>query len=215
MNKGVLAAVVIILLLVLGGGAFVLSQRNNNPTPTPASNITTNTQTQAETGSQKSIKDLFTLGSAQQCSFNDQAGNSGTVFVANQKMRGDFITVAPQGSVNAHMIVDSSTSYLWVDGQNTGIKMSFDATAATENLGSQANTNVDWDKKFDYDCKAWNADSNMFTLPTGVKFTDLGALTIPSASGSPSSGSSAAQCAACDSVPESARAQCRAALKCN
>lgn len=195
--------IVVVLLLLGAGGFFVLSNRSKAPADT---SLTNNTQMQAETtGGQKSLKDLFGLGTAQECTFKDETGNGGTVYVGNNKMRGNFATVSPQGTVSSHIIVDGQTTYLWMDGQNTGYKMTLDTTAAAE-TGNQAGQSMNFDQKLNYDCKGWTVNSSLFVLPTGVTFTDYNSMMVPSGEN---------KCAACDSVPASAQAQCKAALGCN
>lgn len=217
MNKTVLIALGVgaILIAILAGVLLM-----GNKTSTPQTSDTSNSQT-AETGSAlQSLKDLFSSGKSQECTFTDTAGNGGTVYVQGGKMRGDFTTVSPQGSTNAHMIVDGTTSYIWMDGQPSGFKMTFDINAATEAQTTANNQNVDLDKKVDYSCKGWTVNPSLFTLPAGVTFTDFGNLTVPApteagASGTPSTNTKAQQCAACDSAPEAYKAQCKAALGCN
>lgn len=220
MNKTVTISAVALALLALGiGGYFVLSNRTN-PTTSTDTTLTQNSQMNAQTDSTKSLKDLFALGTSQECTFSDDTGNSGVVRIQSGKMSGDFTTTTPQGNMTSHMLVDGKTTYMWSDGQTTGFKMTFDVTAAAENVTTEAKNNIDLDQKLDYNCQAWGGSAASFELPSGVTFTDFSSLTIPQpteagASGTPSSGSNSSQCSACDSVPDSAKAACKEALGCN
>lgn len=197
MNKKVIISVGVIVLLALGAGGFMLKSATTTNTTNTDSNS-------SETGAMKSLKDLLGLGSAQACSFE-----GGTVYVSNGKMRGDFTTNAAQGTMSSHMIVDGQTSYIWIDGQSTGFKMTFDAAAQQEAQESVKN-NIDINKQSNYNCKAWSADLGVFTLPKDVTFTDFSALTVPSTTGAGTFN----QCAACDAAPTSSRAACKTALGC-
>ncbi len=214
MNKKIVVAIVIVIVvLMLGVGGFLLASKTNRSSsvePTQSANVAT-------TESPKSLKELLTASSAQQCSFSGETGATQTVYISRGKMRGDFTTASAQGTMNSHMVVDGQTSYLWVDGQNTGFKMSFDA-ASQQQTQQGANNSVDVNKEVDYKCKAWAEDASLFTLPTDIKFTDFSSM-VPSASQIPSSGAPSMtkeqQCSACDAAPESARAACKAALGCS
>lgn len=217
MNKTVIIVIAVLAVLLLGGGAFVMSQRSKPESTSTTQNNTNDTSTTPSSAA-KSLVDLFNLGTAQQCSFSDGSTSSGTVYVSNQKMRGDFTYTVAQGTTNAHMIIDNGTSYIWTDGQTTGLKMKFDAATAAEDFDSKVTDNsVDINQKYDYDCKSWSIDQTKFTLPTGVQFTDLSGIfpsSLPS-SGSGTTDTKALQCAACNSLPTEAQAACKSALSCN
>lgn len=209
--------VVVLAVLLLGGGAFVMSQRSKPETTSTTQNNNETTST-TPSNAAKSLVDLFSLGTSQQCSFSDGSTSSGSVYVANQKMRGDFTYTVAQGTTNAHMIIDNGTSYIWTDGQTTGLKMKFDASTAAADFDSTVKDNsVDVNKKYDYDCSNWSLDQSKFTLPSSVQFTDLSGMfpsTAPS-SGAGTTDTKALQCAACNSLPAESQAACKTALSCN
>jgi hypothetical protein len=176
-------------------------------------------------GEQLSLKDLVAMGGSQKCtidSSNDASMSSGIVYMGSDKMRGDFTSISDGKTFNSHMIVDDSVSYVWTDEMNVGIKTSIDAMSGTAQ-NSESN-NIDVNQKANYRCESWSPDSSLFNLPSGINFTDLSAMMgqIPNTqsgdntqSGTGASTDDQAMCAACDSVPESARVQCRTALGCN
>jgi hypothetical protein len=210
MNKKIL--IVIGLLLLLGGvGAYLFASKGKSPsTATPQEQATS-----GESSAQRSLKDLLGLGTSQECLFSTE-GSNGVVYVAGGKVRGDFTTESEGQTTISHMIVDGQTSYVWMEGQQMGYKFSFDESAQVQDQdqGQTSQATVDIDQKVDYNCKSWNTDPSMFTLPAGIEFSDMSQLTAP-AGEQTSEDTKAAQCAACDSAPEDAREQCRAALGCN
>ena len=212
MNKTLVIAMVLLALLSAGGlGAFlVLSNRSQTPS--------TITQQEGSTEG-KSIKDLLTMQGSQECSFSDEAGNSGMVYTANGKMRGDFTSAGPQGSINSHMVTDAQTARLWKDGQAQGFMMNI--TGLTDSATNQQGQ-VDINKAINFDCNAWSADNSKFVIPTNIEFTDLSsfAATVSStpeagSSGTPVMDTKSLQCAACNSLPADSQAPCKAALGCN
>lgn len=170
-----------------------------------------------------SLKELLAVREPQKCTFTDStdvADTSGTVYIANGKMKGDFdaVTKTGAGTQKAYMIVDGESVYSWTSAYPQGVKTTVNATAS-EN--SSQKTGVDYDKKVDYHCEPWNPDMSVFELPANVSFMEF---TPPTSEGSQSvnaSGSASVSvppsdaCAACDSLPNAqAKQQCRVALKC-
>jgi hypothetical protein len=97
--------------------------------------------------------------------------------VSGGKSRGDFTATVNGKAMGSHMIMDGKTSYIWTDGQTQGFKMSVDAAAtATAKDQAAAQQSFDANKKLNYSCSAWSADSAMFSLPAGVQFTDMSAM---------------------------------------
>lgn len=206
MNKKlplIIGALVIIVIV-----AYLLMPKDQKTTPQSQTVVKQNTTDQIAT-QPKSLKDLLTLGKTQECSFNDGSDNQMTIFVANNKMRGNFDSKVGGQIMKSHIIVDGQTSYIWVDGQNTGYKMSVDKTVKDQ-ANNQPNQ-VDLDKQVNYSCKDWTADSSVFNLPTGINFTDLNTLIAPTGKG----GSNPTQCASCDTLQDEAKTQCKTILKCN
>jgi hypothetical protein len=175
----------------------------------------------------RSISDLLALNTPQQCTFthtSDAGESAGTVYIANGSMRGDFTINTDGESMESHMIVKENTSYLWGAGLEQGIKMPLDQIKETqENAGHDVQT-VDLDEKADYRCSSWPVNQNVFNLPSGIDFMDIGAMMesmmgdamdemIQTLPGEDLEGSDA-MCAACDSVPAEARAQCLEAFGC-
>ncbi|MCX6704265.1 MAG: hypothetical protein NTZ07_02355 [Candidatus Woesebacteria bacterium] len=199
-KKIILIAGVLILLLI---GGFFMMKKGPKTVVAPEA-------TQEQAASPSSLKDLISKGIAQSCTFSNE-GSTGTVYVSGGKVRGDFDTTVDGKVTKSHMIVDANTSYIWSDGQASGIKMTFDASATPSAEGATSPGGFDASANMNYKCGVWVTDSSMFTLPTGVKFMTFAA-TVPGAS--PASGSSSSQCSYCDSLSGDSKTQCLTALKC-
>ncbi len=207
-KKVIYIGVGVIVLLLIGAGAYLVMSKSSTPA-TPLQTV--NTQNEPAQSAQnapalKSLKDLLTAGVAQKCTYQDTstaANVSGTTYISAGKVRSDFTSVTSNITISGHMVADGKTSYVWMDGQTTGFKMAFDQ-ASTASAGS-AQQGVDANKAMNYSCSAWVVDNTLFTPPTSVKFTDLGALTVPSAD---------SQCSTCNALSGEAQTQCKTALKC-
>ncbi|HVU80186.1 MAG TPA: hypothetical protein VHD37_02370 [Candidatus Paceibacterota bacterium] len=140
-------------------------------------------QTAAESEKPQTLKSLIAYQGTQKCTFENATANSsssGTVYVANGQMRGDFTSVAQGKTFDSHMIVKGNTSYVWGSSMPGGFKMSFDSMAAPS--GSSGGS-VDPNAPVNYSCGAWSADESMFELPASVQFQDLTNFTVPAMPG--------------------------------
>ena len=157
---GLIVALVVIAVVLLGGGYYYSA--NRAPAPADAGDTA---------ASPRSLRALVGLGQSLTCSFSKtdaEATNAGTIFVAGDKMRGDFtMTASSSGTVASHMIKMGDDIYVWSDAlAGQGLKMR--ATAGAEGSSAQADQSVDWDQEMDYDCGSWRADDSKFALPAGV-----------------------------------------------
>lgn len=150
----------------------------------PASEVALETNETTVVGSDQSefsgvgtLKSLQARDSSLECSLTyDQDENGtevvGTYFIANDKVRGDFIVPAPEmgGEILTSVIVDGDMMYLWSDigGQLFGTK-----TMVSEETGSQMKTPVPDDAAVRYSCKPWTqVDGSVFVPPSEVLFQD-------------------------------------------
>jgi hypothetical protein len=127
---------------------------------------------------QGTMNDLLGRGQNIECqitTINNSVASEGTFFVADQKIRGDFITESPdlEGvSVSSIIIVDE-TLYVWteLDGESYGVKTVLQESG-TES--TKANEPVSLDEEVKYSCQAWaDVDQSVFIPPTNVLFQDL------------------------------------------
>jgi hypothetical protein len=230
MDKRIIMVIgVLAVLLLIGGGAFYamkpkitsgpatnegnLSAANqNNPTGTPQS-------------IQGTLKNLLTEGKSVSCTYTNNQANyatSGTVYVANGKMRSDFkSTMADKPETSGHIIVDGTYSYVWTDQNNQGFKVLMaqptTSPAAGQTGGSQG---PDLNQQVNYTCNSWTPDNSMFSLPANVTFQEFKIPTIavtgtgenPAAN---SGDNTNPACAACNNVPAGpGRDACKTQLHC-
>lgn len=196
MNRSYLLAIAIFLVVLTFG---VYSLNNNKDNFNKKDHLSTIDKS-------TTLKDLIALEKAQKCIFKD-----GQLFIANGKIRGDFLG-------KTHMLVVDEANYIWSDGETTGVKTSsnIDATpnpeVATPEAGVSGTTKIDYNEKDDYECENWIVDNQMFELPKGVVFQDLSKQTK---SINPKSDENSAQCGYCETLEGESRTQCLKALSCN
>lgn len=216
MNNTFLYVAVALVVAAGGYGYYSYSQRG--------ASLGENTQLSGEMAEGGfSLRQLLAAGEPQKCTFTDStdvADTSGTVFVANGKMKGEFdaVTKIDGGTQKAYMVVDGETVYSWTSVYPQGVKTNISSSVSGDSSQKSA---VDYDKKVDYHCEPWTPDMSVFELPSTVTFMEFNQpATGASASGSAAAGttvtpSPANACAACDSLPNAqAKQQCRAALNC-
>lgn len=199
----------LVLLTLLGIGAY-LTVGNRGASPESSVNQQTSTETNTSTQAQ-SLEDFLTMTDDQQCTFTDATSEtSGTIYVSNQQLRGDFVTnsdgMEVSDEVSAHVIANSQDVYLWMDGVEEGYKTSL-SSISEASADLPISDFINPDENVDYQCTPWTADTSKFELPD-MEFNDLSALLNNSEGNS-------LQCAACDTLSGEAQTQCRAALSCN
>ena len=175
MSKQVGIIIGIIAVIVIGGAAFAYMQFANKSTqPQESVSITQEKASQsASTQTRNSIKSLLGVGRNATCKISYPDGTtSGTIYVADNKIRGDFNLTTPDNKqMESHMIQDGQFSYFWTGTTGTKIKIDTSTTQTSPAAGQQQGT--DFDKEVDMDCSSGSIDSSKFTLPADVKFTDL------------------------------------------
>lgn len=215
MNKKTLG-IVVVILLVLAVVWFALSGSNKNAPDGKGQEKSSNSK-------MTSLKELEALNKPQKCVFKDESSAEqvqGLVYVSQGKMRGDFGMVSEGKTIRSHMISDGKYSYTWMDDSSSGFKVALDVQNI-ETKPDAANpkpASMDASKQMSYDCQSWSEDASVFVAPSNVKFEDFSAMMAPKAPAPGGAvqpaGSSAAACAACDSLQGDSKTQCRAALSC-
>lgn len=217
--KKIILGVIVLLVLLVGG---VLLNRAK-PTSEVADNTAATTLAESQTNSttqSTSLKSLLAMNKSQKCTF-DSESVSGTTYISSGKMRGDYIPKTGGSTPATHMIVDGTTSYMWMENQTTGYKMDFSAMQENPTKGDINNTgqvNVDPNKSMNYSCSNWSTDANMFALPNNVQFADMSAMmdkyqTPPTIAPAPGNDNMDQMMAACNKLPEPAKTQCLASMK--
>lgn len=219
-----LAIAVGILILFGGVGAFLYSK--NKPADT-TSNTTVSTKTTDDSSDnlQGTIKDILSSGETSKCTFSTSSPTTetaGTVYVAGNKARGNFVTTAEGVNTNSHLLRDGDTFYVWGDGIPTGMKMTMSIdqmTSAIEN--DDTYSSIDPNMNVEYKCDSWTEDPAVFTPPTNIKFTSIdnlmqiGASKTPTGTRTNPSGSVSNECAICNSLSGQAKTACLQQFSCN
>lgn len=214
MNNKIIIGIAVVIAIAVG----VYLMAGSDGTDLASDNMSAESATQASVEN-SSIKSLIENGENHQCTFStteEGYQSSGTVYTADGKMRGDFTSEVNGVKTMSHMIYDGSVSYVWTDGSNSGFKMALDANAQAQGQ----NQAMDPNKNYKFDCERWSPDNSKFETPSGVQFSDLGAMTGGAAAGaaaganaSSSASTKAMQQQICSSLSEPAKTQCLNAIR--
>ncbi len=169
-------AIIIVLALILGvGGTAIYSSKKAEMKKDKEMHM--NATSTVKMNKPGSLRDLFSFTENTTCTFSEadaNGQNSGTVYISGTSMRGDFTATSKTGvAMDSHMIRNGDTMSFWSGTEGMTMKTE-EITDSKANSGPQSN--VDLDKKVDYNCAPWNRDDSKFTLPSNVKFVDLGAM---------------------------------------
>jgi len=215
MKLPLVGAVLGVVAVIVIAGAFLMNRQN---VPLTTNNSSENSVILDETVEQaqapQSLRDLMDLSANQMCTFSDEAGNSGTVYIGGGKMRGDFVSTMNDQAPGTHMVLNNSNIYTWFDGGEEGFKVSLAEIEKLSNFGEDDQKSVNLDEPKNFDCSPWTVDNSMFNLPD-IEFRDLGSLTAPGTTENGATGDmKAIQCGACNSLPAENQEQCRQILGC-
>lgn len=168
-----------------------------------------------------SIESLLMMGGSQKCTYSAEISGvttSGTIYVNNGNMRADSKVVMQDKDVDSHIILLKDTSYVWGAGMAQGFTMDikkFKEQGVKQPTSAQS---FDMKKEINYSCQPWSYDATVFALPANITFTDMSQMMQVKTGTSPTINNqvngASISCDACNSVPTSARAQCKAALNC-
>ena len=160
MNNKIIIGVVV-AVLVIGGGYWFFGRE---------ASLTTSPST---------MNQLLASADPLECAYtqnNDQADTTGTLYVADGKVRGDFTiqTKASAGvaaqKLDSHLVTDGKQVLLWPltsQAPTQGVLINVDPTKKDQ---------VNLDQTFDAVCKPWVKDDAKFAAPTDVQFTDVAVL---------------------------------------
>jgi len=127
---------------------------------------------------QGSLNDLVARGGNYQCTFDQDvatAHSKGTVYIAGERMRGDFESSVKQvtATITSHMITKDGYAYVWTDIVPNGFKLK--TTAIQKGGSGSAGLNgqiVDVNQKLAYSCTPWTVNEALLTLPTNITFLE-------------------------------------------
>ncbi|MFA6603037.1 MAG: hypothetical protein WCT01_04515 [Candidatus Shapirobacteria bacterium] len=161
---------------------FLTACGTNTPTSLPISDSAT--PTSAPAAASKSLRELLGLGVAQKCTFatstDDGQVLSGTIIIDKTKFKQIVTTTSKDaGQVTVNAVSDGDYFYSWNSQMpSQGIKFKSPTPGASDvaEVPQDANTNIDLDSKFNYNCSPVSVSASEFDLPSGVEFTDLQAM---------------------------------------
>ena len=175
----VIAVVVIIVLAVIGwyiwGNQSGAWMSGSTASSTPVAQTTGSTSgTQASSGF-KSINDGVAQGGNYQCTISiidSGSRTTGTIYGTAGKTRVDLTLAASNGTnVITHIIRSGTTSYTWVDGQQTGVKSTFvQGSAVVPQPNGGVSTTTSTGAQFSSNCYPNVPDQSNFTPPAGISF---------------------------------------------
>lgn len=169
--------IAIAALVAVGGGAYYVVNKNNEDQKSSSSEVSGQDSSGANT-----INGLLGQNKNVTCTFSstDSSGNqtSGTVYVAGERMRGDFTYQASgEAEQKSNVLRDSEYQYFWQEGSSTGFKSKIaepEASEGKDNENTQGQT-VDQDAEYDFKCSDWSVDESKFNPPGEIEFTDYSA----------------------------------------
>jgi uncharacterized protein YxeA len=184
MNKTIVGAVVVVILAVGAYFAFMnkpeqdgarqensqTQQSNNEQQQTTESDSQTRTSTLKDIVAQGSKKCTYTF---QGDASKSEPSGSGIIYTANGNAGMDISAVVNGVSMVSKVVIKDNIYYGWVDGQPTGLKMTFNDADA---YNTSVRQGVDINQEYNYTCENWNPDSAKFNVPANVQFTDLASL---------------------------------------
>jgi len=198
-TQALILGAVVVIVLIIAVGYFKFSQSSKT---TPVAPIQESTQNQGST--KGSIMSLLSAGNSVTCktSYPDGA-MSGTVYVADKKVRGDFMAEAGGKQMESHMIQDGDYGYFWSGNQGTKIKT--DESSQVSPAPDVQTSAPDLNKDVDLDCSSWPVDASKFEVPADVKFTDLTEMMMQiQKTPTPSGTTNNSQSSYCDQITDSA-----------
>ena len=202
--------VVVIGLILIGLLASMAMKKPGQPQESVSNGASMQTTENGVSETSGSIKSLLGAGKNVTCEVTYPDGkNSGTVYVADKKFRGDFTMTDPSGkTIENHMIQDGNYVYFWTGSEGTKMKMDVLATPSPQ---ATTNQSADLDKQASMKCSPWGVDQSKLAVPADVKFTDMSAM-MQNVKGmtTETNGSGASPC---DSITDpQAKASCESAM---
>ncbi len=175
MNKTVITVIVVVAVAAVGG--FLVFGGNTTPETGD-----TNTEQVDGSASQALVASAFAGNASVKCTYEDEAGTAGTVYVKEGKVRADS-TVA--GGTNSVLFLNDKL-YSWgetEDGQEYGIVMNVSGDVPAGANGDVV-TRAELESQltagaWGADCESYDAANSMFVVPTDVQFMSFDSFQMP------------------------------------
>ncbi|MDB5238872.1 MAG: hypothetical protein JWO00_207 [Candidatus Parcubacteria bacterium] len=185
----ILIVIAIAVVAAIGGGVYYHNKKAPAPAPadtSAAASVTSSTSasvagtktnaTSTKNSSMASIRAFLSFSGSQKCEVNattKQGGTTGTVYLHDGKMRGDFTSTVSGNTVVSHMIRSGDSVHVWSGSQ--GATMTLSSMESLQSSSMNKNQ-VSLDQQVSYSCSPWVAADSQFTVPTGVNFVDVAAM---------------------------------------
>lgn len=210
-------------VVVVAAGAYLLLSTPAYSPETDEGTATSETVPREDTSLSSgtgTFADLLALGENITCTFmfeDPEVRNTteGTVYIAGERVRGDFTAEQDGGMYDFHTIHTDATGYMWGSGPEGNMAYLFPLSKADDQTTTSETYESDpfqSDEQMTYECDRWSVDEGMLTPPSDVTFQDFSAMFMQFDAGQ--GDVQGAQCAACDQLPADAQVQCREALGC-
>ncbi len=162
--------VVVGAVAIFGGYSLLNSKKVATVDPTPSAEVADDSTKPETTGKKMAFADFIKNDSrSYKCEVKQAMSdfeNSGTVYVSEGKISGEYSTVAEGKTMKSSFILRDGYSYMWTPGTSMGFKVK---------NSTEANGAYSWkaEQVGDYNCEAWTLDASKFTLPAGVTFKEM------------------------------------------
>ena len=170
-----------------GNGGWVSTATTTLPVSTSTQQTTTKKSSTSNTAGSGAVKKsvtpvkiagvgplsyLFDLKQPLVCSVKTTiyVKRSGTMYVADRKMRGNFTSYINGMLTNTSMIDDGAYLYVWKNGASTGLKLL--ATISVSGSVIASNGGFDPSTDLSFACNTWTKNENVFVPPTSVSFSN-------------------------------------------
>ena len=177
-TKIIISAVV--TLILIGGGyiLFASNKAGSNGTQVETEVTPGGTEVVVTSGKKMAFSEFMKQGGSYKCTVTQNVNNTdtkGLTYIDGSMIRGEY-NISTQGmSITSTLIVRDGYTYTWTSmAPSMGFKAKVvESTEADANTGMSGTYSFDANEIGDYDCAPWTPDARMFTLPTGVTFTEI------------------------------------------
>lgn len=173
-QRAIIWTIVVVIVIIAGGWYFLSYDNVGSPSSTAdmatttVATSTTTTTTQATT-----LKALTAQGGNYTCTIDTITSGgetTGTVEGAGGKTRLDLIVAQNGENTTMHIIRNGTTSYTWVDGQQTGTEATITPTTPIT-PASGGVISVNDTSNVSSTCHPWIPDASQFVPPAGITFS--------------------------------------------
>lgn len=177
MQKTIIS-LVILVAVVAGGYLVIKNGKRTESVPTVDTEVSSQAQentSESTAGKKMAFSEFIKQGGSYKCDvkqYMNDFENSGTVYISNGKISGEYSTVAEGMNIKSNFIISDGYSYGWSSAlPNMGMKVKI-----VSNADGKGETYT-WsaDQVGDYNCEPWTPDESKFNIPTSVTFKTIGA----------------------------------------